>query len=185
MILSTAFYYVIYSSAFLLYGIGINRLLVLRENFSSLMLTFVKTLLTASSAAAISYLMVQRLLVPAGLSELYPFVVVLVYASISIIIEFFLSIGVGNSVTELTIPLLSLILALNESTGLIQAELAVCACICAFYVLVGIIYAIRLRFTTFAPKSGFWVYVLLLVSLAVIVIALRAWDVSWLTLLKA
>ena len=184
MILNTIFYYVMYCSVFLLYGVGLNRLLALRESMSSLVLMCIKTLLSATATAALSYLVAGAILVPVHLDELYPFVIVLIYACISVIIEVFVSIGANESVTELTIPLLTLILALAEGATLVQTVIIVCACVIAFYLLVAIVSSLRMRFDSFAPKSGFAVYTMLLISLAVITIALCAWNVSWLTLLK-
>lgn len=183
MILRTIFYYVMYSSVFLLYGVGLSRLVLIRESFSTLLLTCIKTLLTTSASAALAYLIIRKLLVPMGLSELYPFAVVLIYLLISIFIEVFFSIGIGESMTELAIPLLILMLVLNESISLVQTVLAASICNTAFYVLVAIISTLRMRFDSFAPKRGLSVYTFLLISLAAVIIALCAWNVSWLTLL--
>ena len=68
--------------------------------------------------------------------------------------------------------------------SLVQTVMIVCACVTAFYLLVAIVYSLRMRFDSFAPKRGVAVYTMLLASLAVIVIALCAWNVSWLSLLR-
>lgn len=183
MILPTICQYLMYSSVFLLYGLGLNRLVSLRERFPSLLLACVKTLIAAVSTAALSYLVVQRLLVPLRLGELYPFVIVLVYACISIVTEVFISVGMSDSVTELTVPLLSLVLALSEGTGMVQTVVIVCVCVTGFYLLAAVVCALRMRFDSFAPENGSAIYVLLLVSLAVITVALCSWNVSWLSLL--
>lgn len=182
--ISSILYYILYSSVFLVYGMGLDRLITLHEAFGSLMLTCFKTLISAVSTVSLSYLIIRYLLVPAGLVELYPFIVVCIYVCISIVIEVFASIGISDSVSELTIPLVSIILAVNESTGLLHILVVVSSCIIAFYVLELIIYAIRLRVESFASRSGVGMYTILLASLAVIVVALCSWNISWLTLLR-
>ncbi len=181
---SSILYYILYSSVFLVYGMGLNRLITLTESFGSLMLTCFKTLITAICTVSLSFLLIRYLLMPVGLVELYPFIVVCIYVCISIVIEVFASIGVNDSVSELTIPLVSIILAVNESNGLAHILVVVSACIIAFYVLELMIYSVRVRVESFAARSGVGIYTLLLASLAVIVIALCSWNISWLTLLK-
>lgn len=182
--INSVLYYILYSSVFLVYGLGLSRLITLHEKLGSLFLTCVKTLITAICTVSLAYLIIRYLLVPFNLTELYPFVVVIIYVCISIVIEVFASIGISDSVTELTIPLTSIILAVNEQSSLAKILIVVSSCIAAFYILELVIYSLRIRFESFAARAGIGVYTLLLVSLAVIVIALCSWNISWLTLLK-
>ena len=182
--ISSVLYYILYSSVFLVYGLGLSRLITLHESIGSLFLTCVKTLITAACTVSLAYLIIRYLLVPVGLSELYPFIIVIVYVCISIIIEVFASIGIADSVTELAVPLISIILAVNEQPTLARILIVVTACISAFYLLELVIYSLRMRFEIFASRAGIGIYTLLLVSLAVIVIALCSWNISWLTLIN-
>ena len=70
---SVFFYYISYASIVLVYGIGMERAVYLSGNKNPLWLKAIKMLITASSVSALSYLFVNSLLVPAELSELYPF----------------------------------------------------------------------------------------------------------------
>ncbi len=182
--ISSILYYILYSSVFLVYGMGLNRLITLHESFGSLMLTCAKTLISATCTVSLAYLIIRYILVPVQLAELYPFIVVSIYVCISIVIEVFASIGINDSISELTIPLVSIILAVNEAHGLTHILVVVSACIVSFYVLELMIYSVRLRAESYASRSGIGIYTVLLVSLAVIVIALCSWNISWLTLLQ-
>ena len=179
MILTTVVYYVLSSSVFLLYGIGLNNLISSNSSYGSLMLTGVKSLMSATATAAVSYLIVNALLAPAQLSELFPLVAVFVFVTFSAVIEVFIGIGLQNSITEFGVPLLCVLLALNEASSIGYAIIIVTACICAFYVLYGIVFSLRNRFDMFASAQGLRIYCMLLVSLAVILIALSAFNVSW------
>ena len=179
MIFSALTYYVLSASVFLMYGISLNNLVSSNSNYGSLMLTGVKSLITATMTISISYMISNHLLAPANLAELYPFVTVLVFIMFSAIIEVFIGIGIQNSITEFGMPLLCVMLAVNESDSIGYAIVIAVSCIAAFYVLFGIVYAMRNRFDMFSPSMGLRVYCLLFVSLAVILIALGAFNVSW------
>ncbi|MBQ6779652.1 MAG: hypothetical protein IJP62_00280 [Treponema sp.] len=181
MIFNALVYYVFSASVFLMYGISLNNLVSSNSNYGSLMLTGVKSLITSTMTIALSYVIANLLLAPAHLAELFPFVTVFVFIMFSAIIEVFIGIGLQNSITEFGMPLLCVLIAINESSSIGYAIVIAIACITAFYVLFGIVYALRNRFDMFSPAMGLRVYCLLFVSLAIILIALRAFNVSWFT----
>ena len=152
-------YYIVSASAMLFYGIGINRTISLNEDYSSLSLAFFKGLLTSSSTCAVSYLVITWLLTSCGLEELFPIVVILVYIIFLLLVEIFVGIGIRKSGAEFAIPLLSVILGLNESLTIAHAVVITCCCICSFYTML-----------------------ILLISLSVIVLAFCAWNASWINL---
>ena len=183
--LSSVVYYVLSASVFLLYGVGLCNLISSQEHYGSLMLTCVKSLITSTATVSVSYLIVNSLLAPAQLSELYPLVTVTVFVIFSAVIEVFIGIGLQNSITEFGVPLLCVLLALNEATSIGYAIIISMACIMAFYVLFGIQLAMRNRFAMFAPSLGLRVYSLILISFAIILIALSAFNVSWFRYMEA
>lgn len=179
--LAAVIYYVLSASAFLLYGIGLHNLLAANSSYGSLVLTGTKSLITVTMTVSVSYVIVGTVLAPAQLSELFPLVAVLVFVLFSAVIEVFVGIGLQTSMTEFGVPLLCVLLALNEASSIGAAVIVAISCVAAFYLLCGIMFALRSRFSLFAPAPGLRVYCLLLVSLAVILIALSAFNVSWLT----
>lgn len=179
MIFTTIVYYVLSASVFLLYGVGLNNLISSNSNYGSLILTGTKSLITVTMTTTVAYLIVNALLAPVQLSELFPLVAVIVFVLFSAVVEVFVGIGLQNSITEYGVPLLCVLLALNEGTSLGFAIIIAISCIVAFYVLFGIVFSFRNRFDMYAPALGLRVYCLLLVSLAVVLIALCAFNVSW------
>ena len=77
--LSDILYYFVYASAVLLYGVGLDRVVVLSPKPSHGVLACLKMLLSVSASSAISYLINCYLLVPVHLTELAPFFAVLVF----------------------------------------------------------------------------------------------------------
>ncbi len=185
MIVSTILYYVLSASVFLLYGVGLSNLVSQSDNYGSFMLTCIKALITSTTTVLVSYLIVNALLAPVHLSELYPLVTVIVFVIFSAVIEVFIGIGLQNSITEFGVPLLCVLLALNEARSIGYAFIIVSACVMAFYVLFGIQLAMRNRFSMFAPSLGLRVYSLILISFAIVLIALSAFNVSWIRYLEA
>lgn len=185
MIFATIVYYAFSASAFLLYGIGLHNLISAGSGgYGNLVLTGTKSLITVATTTTVSYLIVNALFVPVRLAELYPLVAVIVFVLFSAVIEVFVTIGLQNSATEFGVPLLCVLLALNEASSVGVAVIIAVSCVAAFYLLCGIVFALRNRFSLFAPVQGLRVYCLLLVSLAVILIALGAFNVSWLMQLE-
>ncbi len=182
--LNIVIYYILSASAILFYGIGINRVISISDNFSSLVLSCIKCLCTASATTSITYFINYFLLLPHELEELYPFIAVVIFVLISILLEIFVTIGIGKSVTEFAIPMLSVILGINEGLSLSRAIVITCSCILSFYLIIGFIYPFRIRIRTYKFDTGLKTYSLLLVFLAVIMFAISGWNSSWCNLIN-
>ncbi len=172
MMLTNIAYYIIYTSALCFYGIGSNRALSICEHPRQLWGSAVKMLLTISSSTALTYLVAAKVLLPANLTEVYPFAAVLIFSSISIFIESIIRVATRHSASEYTVSLLSVLLGVNESTSVFESVVIACLCELSFFFCIFLLYAVRRRI---GDKQN-----LLIVSLAIIIIILTAWNVSWL-----
>ena len=178
--LSTFFYYFIYTSVILVYGIGINKATILSEKPSEIFVEGLKMFLSVVSSAVLTYLITVSLLHRLGLMELYPFVSVLIYIIISIFIETFVRITANRNASNFGVPVLCIILAVGESSTLTECVLISCYSILSFYILVPVLFAIRKRIEISHPAKNMENSSLLYISLAIILIILVAWNVSWL-----
>ncbi|WP_294429958.1 hypothetical protein [uncultured Treponema sp.] len=175
-------YYLFSSSAVLFYGIGINKSISHKEIFSASSLTCFKSLFSASSTTAVSYLLMNWLLIPLQLTELAPFIATLVFILFSTLTEIFIGIGVKQSPVEFSIPLLSVILALNEGSSIGFAVVISCICIFSFYLMLIISHCVRERIYFYIGEEDLKMYCVLLVCLAVVVVAICGFNVSWFNL---
>lgn len=173
-------YYLIYASALLIYGIGINRSVLLSSSPRHMLRGCLKMLLSVSASSSLTYLIVMNLLHPVRLTELYPFVAVLVYAVISIFIESVIRITSKKSATEYTVSVLAILLGVNESISLLDCVVNSCFCVLSCFMFLPVLYAVRKRTEVFRPKEDKKTDFLLLLSIAVIMIILLVWNVSWL-----
>lgn len=178
--ITVLFYYLFPASAILLYGIGMNRVIVMSGNLSGSFISSVKSLFSVTGSVVLSYLFIQYILVPVQLQELYPLVCVLIFIAVSVLCEVIVRITTGQSAAEFTISLLCILLALNESTSLVESICIALTCIISFYLFTYVVYTIRKRVERSNPSADFKSSSLLFLSLAAIMIALAAWNVSWL-----
>lgn len=182
MILSLILYYIASSSAVLFYGIGINRTVSIKGSFSDNFVSCFKALLAGASTSAMTYLVSMWLLVPVHLSELYPLVVIIFFLIFTTFSEIFIGIGLSNAPTEFTIPLLSVILGVNEGITIGHAVIITCACIVSFYLFVIVFHSMKERICFYTTDSGLRIYSILLLCLAAAVIAISGCNSSWFTL---
>ncbi len=178
-LIMTILYYILASSAVLFYGIGINRTVSLHEDFSSVFLSCMKSLSTAAATTSVGCLVANWLLVPVGLSELYPFIVIIIFLIFTLLIEIFVGVGIKNAPLEFSVPLLSTLLGINEGISVGYAVIIACSCILSFYFLIIIFHSIKERINFYSQESGLKNYCIVLVSLAFTIIAISGWNISW------
>lgn len=173
------FYYIASASAMLFYGIGINRTISLREDYSALRISFFKGLSTSASTCAVSYLVVAWLFSTTGLEELFPIVVILIYIIFLLFVEIFVGIGIRPAGAEFSIPLLSVILGINEGVTIGHAVVITCCCVSSFYIMLVIFHSVVGRVKFYRNEQSMYIFCMLLLSLAAIILALCGWNASW------
>ncbi|MDY4902510.1 MAG: hypothetical protein SO116_06520 [Treponema sp.] len=176
--LSNFLFYFICSSAVLIYGIGLNRVVVFSNNPKSFALKAFKMLACVSSTVALTYLLCGKVFIKADLSELYPFVALLIFTGVSVFLEVIVRITSRINTSEFAVSFLCILLGLGEGTKLSESILISCFSAAAFYILVPVLYAIRKRLDV--KGKNVKVFILIYLSIAVIIITLLAWNVTWL-----
>lgn len=180
--ISALLYYTFVSSAVLIYGIGLNRSTVISRSVTKeLTARLFKCIFTVLSTTVVSWIITRQLLVPTGLTELYPLLALLLFIAFASFIEILIRITTGFITSEFAVAYLIIILSLNESTTLLEAMLISVSCILSLAILVPVLFALRkrieiTRFRTETRKKKS----LIMLSLAVIIISLAAWNISWL-----
>lgn len=176
----TFFYYTLFSSAVLLYGVGLNRSTLISD-FRSIIATLFKVFASIFFTSILSWLFVSHILMPLKLIELYPFVVLLIYLIISVFLETIVRITAKVVTSEFSVSYLIALLALNESTNLVDVMVISASCLFSFILLIPIIKVINKRIVLVGDMAVHGNYrSLLLISVAIIVVALACGNVSWL-----
>ncbi|MBQ5848873.1 MAG: hypothetical protein IIW49_08170 [Treponema sp.] len=176
----TIIYYAFFSSAVLFYGIGLNRSTLI-PSFSEVLGTLFKMLASILATTVLSWLFIQNILIPLGLAELYPLVSLLIFLGITIFFETLIRITAKTVTAEFHISYLIVLLALNESTTIYDVMIISASCLLSFMFIIPIINAIKNRISLVGDTSVNGNYKsLLLVSLAILVVALAVGNISWL-----
>ncbi len=178
--ISNLFYYALYTSVVFIYGVGINQSLVLSENYSKIFIKAIKMLLAVCSTVALTYLFTSYLLAPARLTEMLPFVAVVIFIIISVFVEFLIRITAKTDASDYGLSMLFVLLALFESTTLAESIINSCICILTFYVFIPLLTCINNIINVSKHKQRVENIVLMFISLSIIMIALFSWNVSWL-----
>lgn len=177
----TILYYVFFASAVMLYGIGMNRSIVLCDSIHRLLVPVVKTILSVLLTSVFTWVILKNLLTPLGLVELYPFVAVIIFVVISVFMELMIRISTKKVSSEFIVSFLIVLLTINESLNLFDVVIISLSCVVSFLILIPMLYSIKNRVDLVGNLRVHGnIRSLLLVSLAVLVCALAAGNISWL-----
>jgi Na+-translocating ferredoxin:NAD+ oxidoreductase RnfA subunit len=174
------FYYVLTASAVLIYGVGLSRVVPASHSMDGMFLSALKMYIVVPSTAVIGWLLVMNILLPAGLAQMFPFICVLLFLSISTFCETLIRITAGRSTAEFSISFLFSLIAVNESTTLTEVLVISLCCVTSFYILVPVLYAMRKRMEFCCLVNDFKNESLIYIGIAVIILTLSAWNISWL-----
>lgn len=180
--INSVFYYIFACSIILYYGVGMNRLLILKKDYVSFFKSILKAYLITGCTVSISYFAIRFALAPLSLTELYPYISAFSFLLISIPLHMFIRTGTADLAEDYAVPFLTILISLNEGESFFSALIISASCITAFYLFLLIIFAFRRRFKLYTTEEGLKPYALLLISIAVVIIALFCWNVSWLSI---
>lgn len=174
-------YYILSSSVVFFYGVGLNRLLIIKKDSHSFFISILRTFLVTNCVVIVSYAMSKFVLIPLNLSELFTFFVIFIFIGFSILFNLLLKIEPSDLTEDFVVPLLSIFISLNEGLSLFSCILITVSCIISFYTFLIMIFSYQKRFNLYSKSEGLKPFCLLLISFAIVIIALCSWNVSWLT----
>lgn len=179
MLLYGVLYYLLFSSAVLVYGIGLNRI-VTADYGSDFFLLFFRTLITVVCSVLFGKLFIWLLLEDAGMIMLFPFFCALVQIIISAFFQVIVDITAKISTAEFSVSFLATVLAISESFTVGEAVLFSICFVCTFYILLPVIRILQKRLMYTQPVPAFSTGALLFISVAVLLLCLGVINVSWL-----
>ena len=119
----TVLHYFLFSSAVLIYGIGLNNATIFCDSISELKLYFVKSVFTVLISTVLSWIIIQQFLIPFRIVELYPLAALLVFMTISVFLETMIRITMRTVTSDFCFSFLIVLLALNESVNILDTIL--------------------------------------------------------------
>ena len=174
-------YYAFIASAVLVYGIGLNTVAVTLDSMHVICFSLAKILFTVLTSAILTWLITKYILSPLNAAELYPLLSLIILFLIFIFVDFAIKIKNKGKEFEFSVSFLILILTVNECISLIDLIVAAISGTTSFLVLLYLIRAVRNRLNIPENSAMFKnLKTLLLLSIAILIVALAAANVTWL-----
>lgn len=180
--LSIFFYYIFYSSAVLLFGVGIRHCVVSSKKSDYIFFRLLKAAISIFSCLSVSWFLYRTLLAPLHLDDLLFPVVLLCYLPIISLFNMVFKTSLQKSIPEFTVSLLCIIVAITHSMTYAEALVIALASCVSYYSFIPLLFAIRKRLEYANPIQEFRTGSLIFISIAVIMLCLFSFHISWLPL---
>lgn len=178
--IKTILYYTLFSSAILLYGIGLNKVAEIGIVKFKDKIFYVKCAISILSSAVITWLITYYLLVPLKITELYPLICFIVYACISTFLGGIIRLTAGKNTAEFAVSYLVILLSIAESSSLLMTVFICISCILSMLLIIPFSMTFRRRVCSNGRLLDENYYSLYFIFLAVLILILSAWDIVWL-----
>jgi hypothetical protein len=178
--LFTFLYYVLFSSVVLIYGIGLNKIAEIGIVKFKETIFYVKCAIAIVSSAVISWLITFYLLVPLKITELYPLICFIVYATISTFLGGIIRLTTGRTTSEFAISYLIILLSIAESSSLLFTLFISLCSLLSMLIIIPFSLTFRRRLCSNGRLLDEKYYSLYFLFLAVFILLLSVWDIVWL-----
>lgn len=178
--LFTFLYYVLFSSVVLIYGIGLNKIAEIGIVKFKETIFYVKCAIAIISSAVISWLITYYLLVPLKITELYPLICFIVYATISTFLGGIIRLTTGRTTSEFAISYLIILLSIAESSSLLFTLFISLCSLLSMLIIIPFSLTFRRRLCSNGRLLDEKYYSLYFLFLAVFILLLSVWDIVWL-----
>ena len=176
----TFLYYSLFSSVVLIYGIGINKIAEIGIVKFKETIFYVKCAVSIISSSIISWLITYYLLVPLKITELYPLICFIVYATIGTFLGGIIRLTTGRITSEFSVSYLVILLSITESSSLIfTIFISVCSLL-SMLIIIPFSLTFRRRVCSNGRLLDEKYYSLYFFFLSVLILLLSVWDIVWL-----
>ncbi len=177
--LTNFLYYVFFSSAVFVYGLGLHKALMKSRKPKNILTEICKFSITISVSSLLCYLITAQL-VKINFGELGPFIAIIIIALINVFMELVVRVSERTSMIDSAVELMCVVIGVTEAMSIWEALLNSLFCMVAYFICIPFFYSLRKRIEMNAPTKNVRNLSLLFVSLAVVALILLSWNVSWL-----
>lgn len=178
LLLNSLLYYVCFSSAILIYGIGINKITSFEEFLPPRFSIIFKIFISIFFSAILTWTSVKYILLPLNITDLYPIIALLIYVIINTFLESIIRITTGNSATEFIFSYLLILLSVSESYSLMNTILISLCCLIALILLIPILQSFKQQSSDYYNNKELYLCKFLF-FLAFLLLILCVWDIMW------
>lgn len=177
--LSNLFYYVFFSSAILVYGIGMHKAIMKSRKPKNMAMEFCKFMITVVLSSLLVYLITVQL-VKINFGELCPFIAVLVVSLINVFLEMVVKISSRTSILDSAVELMCVVIGVMESVSIWDCLLNSIFCMLSYFICIPFFHGLRKRIEMNEPTKNIRNLALLFLSIGIVALMLLAWNASWL-----
>ncbi len=174
------FFYLIASSAVLVYGIGLDSIVLVHRKARALIFSILQISIVVFASIVFAKLFIDLVLVPRSLLELCPFVTLLFLLTFYIILNIIFHISFNELNSIFPISFLFTLLAVSESLTILEALVIGAACIFSLFFIQLLLISFKKRFQFSRPPERISKLSLVYINIAVLMTALCVWNISWL-----
>jgi hypothetical protein len=172
-------YYSLFSCMVLVHGLGFTWGVLKSDEIRDIPLALMKNLICVAATSMLTSLIVRGLFLPLHLTDLMPFVAVLIFAVVAPFCEALIRITAKRSSAELEVPLFCIIFGQAVTFSASMALVWSLAALVSYYGFVLTLYTVRKRIKIASPRVYFSDAPLLLISIAVIMLILHFSGIAW------
>lgn len=178
-IINALLFYSLFSSAVFIYGIGSLQAAEASLARKKIAAAWIKSLCCVFASISLTYSLVQLLLVPTGLTELYPLAALLVFSSASVFFEIIFQLTTKKSSSEFAVSFLTVLLSLNEGESLLEAIAIGACCLASYYILIPFLFTFTNKLSSSKNTDSFRQKTSVFLCMVVLMMALFALNISW------
>lgn len=178
--MNSLIYYLLVSSVVLIYGIGLDRIVLVYRTTRALLFNVLQISILVFTSIFFTKIFTTFVLIPNSLIELCPFIVLIVLLTIYIVLNilFFKDFNELNSF--FSISFLFALISVSESQSIIEALIIGASCILSLFFVQLLLISFKKRFQFSRPPKMINKLSLIYINIAVIMAALCVWNISWL-----
>lgn len=181
MFIDTFFYYTLFASAVLIYGIGVNTVAEIGIHRMNQITYFIKAVLSIFISSILSWIVVSTILRPLRIIEIYPLVCFLIFICINAFFEGLIRLTTGISTAEFLVSFLIIIISISESTSILYTMIICASCFIALVIIVPFAFTFKNRIQTDGYSIDDKYYSLFFIFLGLLILMMSAWDILWIT----
>lgn len=111
------FYYLLFSSAILFYGIGLGRIVTIHDNYKSLLFAFLRTLIIVELTSIVAGFFTRTVLSRLNLFDFFPFFTLIIFLFFTALTNYVIYKAVKDFSFDFSITFLFSLLAVQEKIG--------------------------------------------------------------------
>lgn len=178
-IINALLFYSLFSSAVFIYGIGTLQAAEASLARKKIAVTWIKSLCCVLTAISLTYSFIQLLLIPTGLTELYPLAALLFFAGASVFFEIIFQLTTKKSSAEFSVSFLTVLLSLNEGESLVEALAIGACCLASYFILIPFLFTFTNKLSSSKNTDVFRQKTSVFLCIVILMMALFALNISW------